>query len=183
MFPQLTGEIGPRMTFNGKEMLNWSLNNYLGLANHPEVRKADAEGAKEFGIRHEMKNMNSFRSIVRAIDYEAGRQIEELEAGNKIVQETLRWDDVSGKTFSMRDKEDAQDYRYFPDPDLIPVRISRDLVDNLSTKRVAELYQDAVNCLHCLLYEYCDCEHCIETIQTYIEKGVKGLNDNTSEQL
>ena len=50
MFPQLTGEIGPRMTFNGKEMLNWSLNNYLGLANHPEVRKADAEGAKEFGM-------------------------------------------------------------------------------------------------------------------------------------
>ena len=61
--------------------------------------------------------------------------------------------------------------------------VEHDLADNLSTKRVAELYQDAVNCLHCLLYEYCDCEHCIETIQTYIEKGVKGLNDNTTEQL
>ena len=75
------------------------------------VRK---KGAKEFGTRTEMKNMNSFRSIARAIEYEAERQVEEIEKGNKIYQETLRWDEVSGKTFSMRDKEDAQDYRYFP---------------------------------------------------------------------
>lgn len=59
--------------------------------------------------------------------------------------------------------------------------VEHDLVDNLSTKSVAEMYQNAVNCLHCLLYEYCDCEHCIETIQTYIEKGVKGLNDNITK--
>ncbi len=92
------------------------------------VRK---KGQKEFGTRTEMKNMNSFRSIVRAIDYEAERQIEVLEDGGKIDQETLRWDDVSGKTFPMRDKEDAQDYRYFPDPDLVTIRISEEMKENI----------------------------------------------------
>lgn len=92
------------------------------------VRK---RGAKEFGTRTEMKNMNSFRSIVRAIDYEADRQIEEIEKGNVIVQETLRWDDVSGKTFPMRDKEDAQDYRYFPDPDLVAIKLSDEYIENI----------------------------------------------------
>ena len=92
------------------------------------VRK---KGATEFGTRTEMKNMNSFRSIVRAMDYEAERQIEELEAGNKIVQETLRWDDVSGKTFPMRDKEDAQDYRYFPEPDLVAIRLSDEYIEEI----------------------------------------------------
>ena len=87
------------------------------------VRK---KGKKEFGTRTEMKNMNSFKSIVRAIEYEANRQIEILEDGGKIEQETLRWDDVSGKTFQMRDKENAQDYRYFPDPDLIRFTVSKE---------------------------------------------------------
>ena len=75
------------------------------------VRK---KGETKLGTRTEMKNMNSFRSIVRAIEYEVDRQIDVIENGGKIDQETLRWDDVSGKTFPMRDKEDAQDYRYFP---------------------------------------------------------------------
>ena len=92
------------------------------------VRK---KGQKEFGTRTEMKNMNSFRSIVRAIDYEAERQIELLEEGGKVDQETLRWDDVSGKTFPMRDKEDAQDYRYFPDPDLVTIKISEEMKENI----------------------------------------------------
>lgn len=92
------------------------------------VRK---KGAEEFGTRTEMKNMNSFRSIVRAIEYEAQRQIEVLETGGKIEQETLRWDDVSGRTFSMRDKEDAQDYRYFPDPDLVAIRLSDEYIENI----------------------------------------------------
>ena len=92
------------------------------------VRK---KGATEFGTRTEMKNMNSFRSIVRAIEYEADRQIDILEEGGKIEQETLRWDDVSGKTFSMRDKEDAQDYRYFPDPDLVAIRLSEEYIENI----------------------------------------------------
>ena len=92
------------------------------------VRK---KGAKEFGTRTEMKNMNSFRSIVRAIEYEADRQIDVIEDGGKIYQETLRWDDVSGKTFSMRDKEDAQDYRYFPDPDLVAIKLSEEYIENI----------------------------------------------------
>ena len=84
-----------------------------------------------FGTRTEMKNMNSFRSIVRAIEYEVDRQIDVIEDGGVIEQETLRWDDVSGKTFSMRDKEDAQDYRYFPDPDLVAIRLSDEYVENI----------------------------------------------------
>ncbi len=92
------------------------------------VRK---KGETKFGTRTEMKNMNSFRSIVRAIEYEANRQIEILEEGGKIEQETLRWDDVSGKTFTMRDKEDAQDYRYFPDPDLVPIHLSEEYIQKI----------------------------------------------------
>ncbi len=99
------------------------------------VRK---KGATEFGTRTEMKNMNSFRSIVRAIEYEANRQIDVIENGGVITQETLRWDDVSGKTFSMRDKEDAQDYRYFPDPDLVEIRLSEEYIENIK-KSLPEL--------------------------------------------
>ena len=84
-----------------------------------------------FGTRTEMKNMNSFRSIVRAIEYEVERQIDVLEDGGKIEQETLRWDDVSGKTFPMRDKEDAQDYRYFPVPDLVAIKLSEEYIENI----------------------------------------------------
>ena len=78
-----------------------------------------------------MKNMNSFRSIVRAIEYEVDRQIDVIEDGGVIEQETLRWDDVSGKTFSMRDKEDAQDYRYFPDPDLVAIKLSEEYIESI----------------------------------------------------
>ena len=89
------------------------------------------KGATEYGTRTEMKNMNSFRSIVRGIEYEVERQIDIIENGGKIDQETLRWDDVSGKTFSMRDKEDAQDYRYFPDPDLVAIRLSEEYINKI----------------------------------------------------
>ena len=89
------------------------------------------KGDKKLGTRTEMKNMNSFRSIVRGIEYEIDRQIDVLEAGGKIEQETLRWDDVSGKTFSMRDKEDAQDYRYFPEPDLVAIRLSDEYIEKI----------------------------------------------------
>lgn len=88
-------------------------------------------GTKEFGTRTEMKNMNSFKAITRAIEYEADRQIDVIEQGGKIDQETLRWDDVSGKTFSMRDKEDAQDYRYFPEPDLVAIKLSEEYIQNI----------------------------------------------------
>ena len=96
------------------------------------------KGSNKFGTRTEMKNMNSFRSIVRAIEYEVERQIEVVENGGTIEQETLRWDDVSGKTFSMRDKEDAQDYRYFPEPDLVAIRLSDEYVENIR-KNLPEL--------------------------------------------
>ena len=92
------------------------------------VRK---KGQKEFGTRTEMKNMSSFRSIVRAIDYEAQRQIDVIEDGGEVTQDTLRWDDVSGKTFSMRSKEDAKDYRYFPEPDLVTIKISEEMKENI----------------------------------------------------
>ena len=92
------------------------------------VRK---KGDAKLGTRTEMKNMNSFRSIVRAIEYEVDRQIDVIEEGGKIEQETLRWDDVSGKTFPMRDKEDAQDYRYFPDPDLVAIKLSDEYIQNI----------------------------------------------------
>lgn len=81
-------------------------------------------GASEFGIRTEMKNLNSFKAIARAIEGERARQIELLEDGKNVVQETRRWDDNKESSHAMRSKEDAQDYRYFPDPDLVPVMIS-----------------------------------------------------------
>lgn len=81
-------------------------------------------GAAEFGTRTEMKNLNSFKAISRAIEGERARQIELIEEGKKVVQETRRWDDNKEYSYAMRSKEDAQDYRYFPDPDLVPVSIS-----------------------------------------------------------
>ncbi len=80
-------------------------------------------GAREFGTRTEMKNLNSFRSIARAIEGERQRQIDLLESGEAVIQETRRWDDARETSYAMRSKEDAQDYRYFPDPDLVPVYI------------------------------------------------------------
>ena len=85
----------------------------------------------KLGTRTEMKNMNSFRSITRAIEYEIERQIDVLEDGGQVEQESLRWDDVSGKTFSMRDKEDAEDYRYFPEPDLVAIKLSDEYIENV----------------------------------------------------
>ena len=92
------------------------------------VKKKNSE---KLGTRTEMKNMNSFKSITRAIEYESQRQIEELENGGTIVQTTLRWDDVSGRTFAMRGKENAQDYRYFPEPDLVAIRLSEEYIENI----------------------------------------------------
>ncbi len=81
-------------------------------------------GAERYGTRTEMKNLNSFKAIMRAIEGERARQIDLLEEGEDVIQETRRWDDTKGASYAMRSKEDAQDYRYFPDPDLTPVRIS-----------------------------------------------------------
>lgn len=91
-------------------------------------------GSSEFGTRTEMKNMSSFKAIARAIAGERARQIERLEDGLPVIQETRRWDDNKEASFAMRSKEDAQDYRYFPEPDLPPIVISDEWIDNVKAK-------------------------------------------------
>ena len=87
-----------------------------------------------FGTRSEMKNVNSFSAAVRGIDFEVNRQIEILEAGGEVVQETRRWDDTKGESLSMRSKEDAQDYRYFPEPDLLTIVVDKDRIEKLKSE-------------------------------------------------
>ena len=88
-------------------------------------------GSDELGTRTEMKNLNSFKAIARAIEYEAKRQIERIEEGKRVVQETRRWDENKDATFAMRSKENAQDYRYFPEPDIPPLEIGEDYLERL----------------------------------------------------
>ncbi len=95
-------------------------------------------GQEEFGVRTEMKNMNSFKAVARAIDYESKRQISVLEAGGRVIQQTRRWDDEKGESFAMRSKENAQDYRYFPEPDLPPVEIGDEWIERVA-KELPEL--------------------------------------------
>lgn len=92
-------------------------------------------GAAEFGIRTEMKNLNSFKAIARAIEGERARQIELLEEGKMIVQETRRWDDNKESSYAMRSKEDARDYRYFPEPDLVPIVISDTWIAEIKSRQ------------------------------------------------
>ena len=92
-------------------------------------------GAAEFGTRTEMKNLNSFKAISRAIAGETERQIDLLESGEKVIQETRRWDDAKGESYAMRSKEDAQDYRYFPDPDLTPIVVSDEMLEQIREKQ------------------------------------------------
>lgn len=106
-------------------------------------------GAEKFGTRTEMKNLNSFKAIARAIEGEKERQIDLLEAGETVIQETRRWDDVKGESYPMRSKEDAQDYRYFPEPDLVPIVISdewlqeiRDRQPELQTEKMARYKEE-----------------------------------------
>ena len=91
-------------------------------------------GAKEFGTRTEMKNLNSFKAIARAIENERERHIDLIEAGEAVIQETRRWDDTKEYSYAMRSKEDAQDYRYFPDPDLVPIIISDEWMAEVKSK-------------------------------------------------
>ena len=92
-------------------------------------------GATEFGTRTEMKNLNSFKAIRRAIEGETERQMDLLDAGEKVVQETRRWDDNAGESYAMRSKEDAQDYRYFPDPDLVPIVLSDEFLEEIRSRQ------------------------------------------------
>ena len=88
-------------------------------------------GSKELGTRTEMKNINSFKAIARAIEGERQRQIELIQEGKKVVQETRRWDDNKGASYAMRSKENAQDYRYFPEPDLVPIEIDEEWIEQV----------------------------------------------------
>ncbi len=96
------------------------------------VREA---GAAELGTRTEMKNLNSFKAIARAIEAEKNRQMDLIEAGEAVVLETRRWDDTKECSYSMRSKEDAQDYRYFPEPDLVPIRISDQWLEEIKSRQ------------------------------------------------
>lgn len=92
-------------------------------------------GSKKFGTRTEMKNLNSFKAIAHAIEGERQRQIELLEMGRKVVQETRRWDDNKESSHAMRSKEDAQDYRYFPEPDLVPIVVSDEWIAQIKARQ------------------------------------------------
>jgi aspartyl-tRNA(Asn)/glutamyl-tRNA(Gln) amidotransferase subunit B len=86
------------------------------------------------GVRTEMKNLNSFKAIGRAVEYETARQIEILEKGGRVIQKTRRWDDDKGESYGMRFKENAQDYRYFPEPDLLPISIDDAWLEHIKEK-------------------------------------------------
>ena len=92
-------------------------------------------GAEQYGTRTEMKNLNSFKAIARAIENEKERQMDLLEEGKEVIQETRRWDDTKGYSYAMRSKEDAQDYRYFPDPDLVPIIISDEWLEEIRSRQ------------------------------------------------
>ncbi|MBP7653561.1 Asp-tRNA(Asn)/Glu-tRNA(Gln) amidotransferase subunit GatB [Candidatus Dependentiae bacterium] len=98
------------------------------------------EGSKVFGVKTELKNMNSFKAVKNAVDSEIKRQINELETGGRIIQETRLWDETAGITRPMRSKEEAQDYKYFPEPDLVSVELDENFIDSIR-KQLPELPQ------------------------------------------
>ncbi len=96
------------------------------------------KGSEELNEKVEIKNMNRIKAVSRAIEYEIQRQINEVESGNRIIQETRGWDDINNKSIPQRSKEDAHDYRYFPEPDLPAIKLSKDVIQNIS-KNLPEL--------------------------------------------
>src|SRR5579871_734183 len=125
-------------------------------------------GTTELGTKTELKNMNSFRSVLRAIESEIARQTALVESGTRVIQETRGWDETTGTTHSMRSKEQAHDYRYFPDPDLVPLEFTSEHIDELR-KALPALPQQA-------LARYID-EHGLATIQANQIVDTLGLAD------
>jgi len=140
------------------------------------VRKV---GVKELGTKTEMKNMNSFRGVERALEFEINRQIEILKEGGKVLQQTLLWDEDRGKARVMRTKEEADDYRYFPEPDLVPMKIEKEWIEEIN-KALPELpdekYARFLNSYN--LREY-DVEILTSDkyLANYFEETVKYLDD------
>lgn len=121
----------------------WRLMCYAGVTNgdlyYGNMRfdintSVSPEGSNTLGTRTEVKNLNSFRSVERAVEYEIKRQARLLEAGEKVVQQTLGWNDTTGETTGQRSKEEAKDYRYMPEPDLPPIRLSKEFIEEESAK-------------------------------------------------
>ena len=102
------------------------------------------KGSEKLGTRTEMKNLNSFKAVHRAIEFEAKRQIEKIERGEEIHQITLKWDDATGRNEALRSKEEANDYRYFPDPDLLPIEIKDEYIEKIRCE-MPELPYDRKN--------------------------------------
>ncbi|QSX08063.1 Asp-tRNA(Asn)/Glu-tRNA(Gln) amidotransferase subunit GatB [Alkalibacter rhizosphaerae] len=96
-----------------------------------DVNLSVRKPGEPFGTRTEMKNLNSFRALERAVEVESKRQIFEIERGNPIIQQTRKWDDDKGESYALRSKEEAHDYRYFPDPDLVPVVLTEEYIQNI----------------------------------------------------
>ncbi len=133
----------------------------------------------ELGTKVEIKNLNSFRAVERGIDYEIKRQAELLEKGEKIIQETRGWDDIKGITVSQREKEEAHDYRYFPEPDLPPLHHSKEFIDEIKSEipefpqqrreRFAKEYQLDEKSIETLTYNK-DLGECFENLKSYFDK-------------
>jgi len=149
-----------------------------------DVNVSVSKNSAELGTRTETKNLNSFRSVEKAVDYEIKRQIDLLEAGTRIVQETRGWDDSKQKTFSQRSKEDAHDYRYFPDPDIPPLDLSEEFMKN-AIKDMPILPTEVRDSLKKLNLD----DSTIETLVEEIRAGkftlaiLNSYNDNTAKRV
>ncbi|MCB0362467.1 MAG: Asp-tRNA(Asn)/Glu-tRNA(Gln) amidotransferase GatCAB subunit B, partial [Bdellovibrionales bacterium] len=133
------------------------------------------KGDEKLGTKVELKNINSFRFIEKAIDYEIQRQIDLIESGDRILQETRLYDSTRNCTYSMRSKEDAHDYRYFPDPDLLPLEISGERIENLK-KSLPELpFQKACRFVDDFQLSHVDATNLVEELDLalYFEEVVK----------
>jgi len=137
------------------------------------------KGQKEFGVKAEMKNLNSFRSLEKATEYEIKRQTELLESGGEVIQETRGWDDEKEITVSQRTKEGAADYRYFPEPDIPPIMVTKEMIEELR-KEIPELadakanrYQSELN----LTPEYADQLAANSALAKYYEKALSVSNE------
>ncbi|HPP87146.1 MAG TPA: Asp-tRNA(Asn)/Glu-tRNA(Gln) amidotransferase subunit GatB [bacterium] len=136
------------------------------------------EGSKVFGTKTELKNMNSFKAVKAAIEAEIKRQINELENGGKIIQETRLWDEASGQTRPMRSKEEAQDYKYFPESDLVELEISKDYVEKLKNELPELPYSRMLRFINDYSLPEVDAEVLVaeKAVADYFENAVKIFN-------